>query len=486
MSDQSSVSDPDGITGKLCNWAYNLELSQVPQAQQTRAKHIILDGLACGIVGAHLPWSETAAKAIFELEPSGTCSIIGWERKTSALTAALLNSTFIQGFELDDWHSKAPLHSASLILPALFAAIEHVRTTAPDSSPISGQSLLLATIVGFETGPRIGLGLGGVDMLSRGWHSGAVFGGPAAALGVSKLLALSPRQMEWALGTACTQAGGLMSAQFESMAKRMQHGFASRNGLTAALLSRASYSGIERVLERSYGGFLSTFTQGAKASPPYNADAVSAGLGERWEIDSIRIKPYAAMATLHAPIDCIRLLQEEQGELLKDVKRMKSVRIEMGEAAFKHGGWEVEKKPLEATGAQMNAMYAVAVQLVDGELLPSSYKPGMLERDILYDLIDKTNCVHREEFNGSFKTRIRIDFEGGEEAVATVEAPRGVSPEIANEEIVEKWMGLVGELIDEKRREQIQRTVLTMEECGHVELEQLIGNLGKAAACALD
>ena len=234
MSDPSSVSDPNGITGKLCDWASSLQLAQVPETIQTRVKHIILDGIACGMVGAHLPWSETAAKAVFELESlgtSGSCSVIGWERKISAPNAALLNSTFIQGFELDDWHSKAPLHSASLILPAIFAAIEHVMATSisVDRAALSGKSLLLATIIGFEIGPRIGLGLGGVDMLSRGWHSGAVFGGPAVAIAVSKLLGLSPRQMEWALGTACTQAGGLMSAQFESMAKRYVIRFEPRN-----------------------------------------------------------------------------------------------------------------------------------------------------------------------------------------------------------------------------------------------------------------
>jgi aconitate decarboxylase len=42
---------------------------------------------------------------------------------------------------------------------------------------------------------------------------------------------------------AATQSCGLMSAQFESMAKRMQHGFASRNGLTAAALAASGYVG---------------------------------------------------------------------------------------------------------------------------------------------------------------------------------------------------------------------------------------------------
>jgi aconitate decarboxylase len=39
----------------------------------------------------------------------------------------------------------------------------------------------------------------------------------------------------------------------------MQHGFAARNGLTAAALAAAGYTGIKRVFERRYGGYLPTF-----------------------------------------------------------------------------------------------------------------------------------------------------------------------------------------------------------------------------------
>ena len=206
------------ITETLCDWSQNLQLSDVPEDVQNRAKLIILDGVGCGLIGAHLPWSERAAQAILGFESPGSCSLFGWPNRLSGPAAALLNSTFIQGFELDDWHLYAPLHSAALVLPGLFAATEHLGNS--EGRLISGETFLLATIVGLEIGPRCGLSVGGADLLSRGWHSGAIFGGPAVALAVSKLIGLSPRQSEWALGTSCTQAGGLMSAQFGSMTKR--------------------------------------------------------------------------------------------------------------------------------------------------------------------------------------------------------------------------------------------------------------------------
>ncbi|KAG7422285.1 Cis-aconitate decarboxylase [Fusarium oxysporum f. sp. rapae] len=178
-------------TVQLSQWVSKLKLDDIPDRVRTRAKYLILDGLACAFVGSHLPWSETAAQAILNLEPTqGDASLIGWEgRKVTALTAALLNGTFIQGFELDDWHSEGPLHSNSIILSALLAAAEQANTQASHFTT-SGQDFLLATIAGYETGPRVGRSLWGTHVLSSGWHSGAVFGPAAAAASVSKLYGL--------------------------------------------------------------------------------------------------------------------------------------------------------------------------------------------------------------------------------------------------------------------------------------------------------
>ena len=72
--------DIDGPTGKLCTWIHALTLADIPAEVQTRAKYLLLDGIACGLVGAHLPWSETAANAIFEMESAGSATIIGYEK----------------------------------------------------------------------------------------------------------------------------------------------------------------------------------------------------------------------------------------------------------------------------------------------------------------------------------------------------------------------------------------------------------------------
>src|ERR1700722_8004181 len=148
--------DPAGPTGRLATWLADVTLDDVPASVREHARHLLLDGVACALVGAQLPVSRTGVQAITALDDAGTAALIGWGgRTTSAPSAAMLNSSFIQGFELDDYHPLAPLHSNALVLPAMLAA-------APHAGTVSGEKFLLGAILGYETGPRVGEALGGL------------------------------------------------------------------------------------------------------------------------------------------------------------------------------------------------------------------------------------------------------------------------------------------------------------------------------------
>ena len=371
-----------------------------------------------------------------------------------------MNSTEVQAFELDDWHSLAPLHSNSILLPAFLAATSHQR--AKGAPAFNGASLLLSTIVGYETGPRVGLCLHGSQMLTRGWHSGVVFGHAASAAAVSKMLGLPPHAIEDALGISCTQACGLMSAQFGSDVKRMQHGFAARNGLFAALLAKGGYTGIKKVFEEPYGGFLAAFGQGSGKEPPYSADELVKELGQTWQLESIRVKPHASMAGTHCTIDTVEALQKKHPAKLSNLTNITCIKIEMSEPAFKHGGWRAHR-PLTATGAQMSCAYAAAVQLVDAQVSPQEFHRDLIDRDSIWALVDKTECVDSPELGGKFEQRVTITFADGDIISETVNAPKGVSPPLSNQEILEKFRKFTKGLIDDKRRELIEKLVLDME-----------------------
>jgi 2-methylcitrate dehydratase PrpD len=466
---------PEGPTGRLATWLANTTLADVPGEVRERAKHLVLDGVGCALVGAQLPVSRTGVQAITALDGAGTGMLIGWGgRVTSAPSSAMLNSSFIQGFELDDYHPVAPLHSNSLVLPAMLAAV-------PSAGPVSGPRFLLGAILGYETGPRVGEALGGGDMLSRGWHSGTVFGTLSAAAAAGTLYGLDAAGFEDALGMAATQSSGLMSAQFESMVKRMQHGFASRNGLTAAALAASGYVGIKRVFERDYGGYLATFGEGHDTDPA----KIYQGLGLTWETQNIVVKPYSAMGGLHAAIDAALRLRTQDGIAAADIER---IDIAMSEAAYGHGGWQATR-PLEPIGAQMNVAYAVGVALLDGAVLVSQFTKDRINRDDVWDLINRTSTHHEKAYDAlpadqRLTTRVTLTLRDGTTREETVTHPRGTGDnQLTNQQIIDKYRDLTRTVIDADRQQAIQDAVLDLDALD--DITALTALLTRVAAPAL-
>jgi aconitate decarboxylase len=450
----TGATDPKGPTGILATWAASMSLDHIPDTVQQRAKYLLLDGIGCLLVGSHLDWSALGVEAITDFDPSGEYMIAAWGgKKTSAYSAAMLNSSFIQGFELDDYYPAAPLHSNAILLPAMLPVLhKHPNLT--------GKQFLLALILGYETGTRIGLALHGTQMLSRGWHSGVVFGCAAAAVSAGKLMGLSAAAFEDAIGIGSTQACGLMSAQFESMIKRMQHGLAARNGLYGAVLAERGYVGIKRVLEREYGGFLPVFGEGH--SP--DASQVTTGLGSRWITTEIAVKPYSALAFVHAGIDAALALRAKK-QIVPD--QVLSILIEVGDAAFDHGGFPIQR-PIEPITAQMSLRYSVAVALLDGAALIKQFAHARIESDDVWNLIDKTHVHKVAEYEQKphtpYTTQVTIVFTDGSQQRQMVETPTGgAGHPLSNEAIAAKFNTLTDGVAAKDRIDKLQDLLLNIE-----------------------
>lgn len=79
----TSNKDSQAVTRKLCQWIQDVNLEDIPEDVRLRAKYLILDGLACAIVGSRLPWTGTAAQTVFAMEPTGNCKVWGYSDKVS-------------------------------------------------------------------------------------------------------------------------------------------------------------------------------------------------------------------------------------------------------------------------------------------------------------------------------------------------------------------------------------------------------------------
>src|SRR5882762_5274420 len=89
------------------------------------ARTAIIDWLACAFGGA---LDRTTPILLDQLSPgSGNAVIVGQERRTDALTAALINAHAGHVLDYDDVHSSVRGHPTTVIVPALLALASEVR-----------------------------------------------------------------------------------------------------------------------------------------------------------------------------------------------------------------------------------------------------------------------------------------------------------------------------------------------------------------------
>lgn len=373
-------------TRQIADFAANLRLADVPQEVIARAKGIILDGLGCGLYGYDLKWTDILADVIRRLEPQGgQASLWGRGETASAISAALVNGTMVQGYELDDTHLDGSVHSCATVLPAAFAAAELV-----GADRVDGNTLLLAIIAGFEIGPRVGMCMNGEKMVLIGWHAPAIVSSFPAAITAGIILGLNGDQFLHALGIAGTQASGLMAAQYGSMVKRMQCAKGSQSGVYAALLAADDFTGIEDVFDQQYGGYASTFSN--------NIDQVDlsklvSGFGERWETMRFTIKIHACGGGNHAAIDAVDELVRESGLRAEDVAHITIGGTEG--MVLHHGWWPYAPKGLRA--AQIHTGFCVAVRLIEGEVFVEQMVEENAARPDLVELANRVKVVRNIE-----------------------------------------------------------------------------------------
>lgn len=365
-----------GATRALGTWLAGLRYADLPPEVVAKAKECVLDALGCCLFGVTRPWTRMLLEMVLEQGGAPQASVFGTAHRTSVSQAVLVTSTAGHGFELDDIHTAAHLHAGSLTVPVGFALAEWRGET-------DGRALIAAVVAGYEVGLRVGLAATGSHFL-RGFHFQGTCGAFAAAATAARLLRLDAERARHALGLAGSQAAGLMAAQEGAMAKRLHAGRAAQSGVYAGLLAARGFTGIPDVLEASYGGFLSAFTDTAKP------EHLSADLGTRWRILEVGFKPYASAASTHTALHSLATIMNEHALKADDIE---AIHLYCSSMAHRHCAWDY--RPQGVTAAQMSLYFTLAAMAHDGEVLTEQFAEERLSDPRLL----------------AFMRRIRIDVD---------------------------------------------------------------------------
>tara|TARA_Y100000758_G_scaffold245218_1_gene181219 strand:+ start:83 stop:1432 length:1350 start_codon:yes stop_codon:yes gene_type:complete len=219
---------------------------------------------ACGI-------GITSSKIMRDLanERGGTPDASIWfdsGGKLPVASAAQVNAVMSDAAASDDSDLRNIVHAGTPLVCTSLAIAE--RTGA------SGQDILAAIVLGYETSGRIGEAITPAFQ-TRGFHGClvAIFGGTVAA---ARLLKLDEAQMAQAIALSATSIGGLRAAADTSESREYHAGSATMLGIQATLAAEKGYISEESIFE-TQRGFFATYgdTDGA---------SVTQGLGDAWDI----------------------------------------------------------------------------------------------------------------------------------------------------------------------------------------------------------
>jgi 2-methylcitrate dehydratase PrpD len=349
-SEQDTKGDGDvTIAQDVANFAAATTASTLPAPARATIARLIYD-VAGLCVAARKTGYVTAARA--SAASSGNATAIGHAGGFGPYDAALINGTAAHGEDYDDTFEGGPVHAGAVVVPAVLAAAEH--------RGVAGDAVVKGIATGVEIMCRMSL-VAPQAAHKAGFHPTAIFGAPAAAVGVAAALGLAPAKIAHAVGIAGSLASGIIEYLADgSSTKRLHAGAAAQSGIRAALLAESGFTGPATVLEGRHG-----FYRAFAPSRTPDFAPLTDGLGTRWILETVAFKPYACGTMTQPFIDCAIELARANVR----AEDIVSMVCEVGEGTV-HRLWEpLQQKRAAPNGyaAKFSTPYCIAVGFPDGK-----------------------------------------------------------------------------------------------------------------------
>jgi 2-methylcitrate dehydratase PrpD len=333
------------VTARLARYMADARDRSLPADATREAKHRILDTLAAIVSGSHLTPGEAAIRYVRSQGGTPEASVLTTNIRTSAVNAALANGMFGHADETDDFEPVTKAHPGCAVVPAAFAIGEREGR--------SGAEVLRAVALGYDLCCRFLLALGPDHV--RATHrsaegTSATFGAAAAAASLARL---DERGMRFALSYAAQQVSGIWSwtRDTEHIEKAFDFGgMGARNGVSAALMVQAGFTGVADVLDGEHNMIEALSTE------PRPEEMV-ADLGRRFYVTETAIKTFSVGYPIQAPLDALLTLRRQHGLTPANVARIVARLPE-------DGALIVNNRAMP----DVNLQYALAVGLIDGTM----------------------------------------------------------------------------------------------------------------------
>jgi 2-methylcitrate dehydratase PrpD len=442
-----------GVMEKLIDYVAGARERELPPDVLTKTKHHILDTLAAMVSGAHLKPGEMAFKYA-RLHGSGTpeATVVASDMVLPVIPAAIANGMLGHSDETDDSNGSAGFHPGCAIVPASLAMGER--------EGVSGAELVRSVALGYDIGSRVNKALGRDALRARSTLPFSIAGtfGASAAAGILAGLG-TEEDYRFLFSYAAQQASGVMT-----YARDTEHvekafifgGMPARNGLTAATMVKAGFSGVFDVFSGDNNFFLA-FTDSTR---PANPELLVAELGERYEIMLTNMKKFCTgfpiQSAMEALLICVGKHGFKAGEVEKIVARLPV-----------SGAHTVNDREMP----DINLQYLFACALIDGEVtFAAAHDVGRMTAPDVLALRRRIAVVGDPEFGeGTYQAIVEITLKDGTELCERANSFRGKADNpMSSEEVEKKARDLIEPVFGAGQTRELIETVRRLETVANV------------------
>jgi 2-methylcitrate dehydratase PrpD len=438
--------DPGRIMSTLSAYMSAAAKRELPEEVAEQAKYHLLDTIAAMISGSELPPGQAAQRYVREHGGNGAAMVAASALTAAPIDAALANGVMAHADETDDSHNESRSHPGCAVVPAALASGE--------VHGIDGAGLLRAVTLGYDIGTRVVMAMGGAAFSyqsSLATHSIAgTFGAAAAAASAA---GLDARQVRWLLDYAAQQSSGIIAWRRDTDHIEKAFVFAgmpARNGVTAALLVKSGWNGVDDIFSGPDNFF-------AAYAPKAQPDLLVDKLGERYEIAHTDIKKWTVGSPIQGPLDGIEAIRGKRPFEADQVKRV-TVRLAPSVATV------VDNRDIPDICLQ----HMVAVMLLDKTVSfhAAHDKPRMQDPAVLKERA-KVNLVRDEDLAKLLPVRetvVEIDLGDGTHLSERVAAVRGTPRNpMARNEVIDKARDLTTPVLGRDASARLIETVSAIE-----------------------
>ena len=443
------------VMARLSEYMSGATERALPADVVRETRHHILDTIAAMVSGADLVPGRHALAFAREYGGEKIATIVASDVLMGPIEAAMVNGVLANADETDDNYSTGGAHPGCAVVPAALAIGEKYG--------VDGARFIRAVALGYDVGLRAFKLVAKGGVLSETHNIVGTFGASAAC---GCAVALDTSRMRTLIDYASQQAGagiGAWRQDTEHVEKSfMFGGMGARNGVTAALLVRAGWTGVNDVFSGP-GNLFQSY------APGVDPEMLVRRLGEEFEVQNTIIKKWSTGGPIQSPLEAIQLIRRRR-PFVPDEIRSIVVRVSTSAA----------DKIDDSVMANLSMQYLIAVMLIDGTLsFKAAHDDERMRDPAVVRQKEKIKVIADESLERLLPARVavvEVTFNDGTVVSERNDTVRG-SPgnPMTGEEVAAKARELMAPVLGKERCAMLIDRIFALETVGNIgELRPLL------------